>query len=512
MFPLNDRWSTHLALAAAVMLSPAATAFAQSAAPGAVDDAVTYTPDAAPGAPIQLLPPAAPAAPRVYPQLTEAQAQALVRMLRDAPQHGLAAARIPSADASDRTALIDAAMAQAVRLRNGQLSPTDFPEDWGLRPAPYDPWPDFNRAVADGRLAQWIADLPPPYAGYDGLRKALARYRTIADKGGWPRIAEGPPIGKGATGPRVASLRKRLRAEDDTIAATGEFDTALQTALQRAQKRFGVEPTGTLGPATLAALNVSTDDRIGQIMANMERWRWLPRELSTNRIQVNIAAAVLTRFEGDTPVSSMRAVTGRPGDETPMLQSSIHSVVLNPPWNVPTSIATKELWPKERKNPGYLKRNGFRVIETPEGGKRLQQSSERSALGKLKFDFDNPYAVYLHDTPAQATFNQFDRLASHGCVRLQRPVELAKEVFATTPEWTPTAIDEALAKGKTVRAKLAQPVSIYLLYWTAFASGNGATSLRADPYKWDKLLADKLAAKGATTDAPTVTASRAPLR
>ena len=206
-------------------------------------------------------------------------------------------------------------------------------------------------------------------------------------------------------------------------------------------------------------------------------------------MQVNIAAAVLTAFDGDAPVMSMKAVTGRPGNETPMLISKINSIVINPPWNVPTSIATKELWPKERANPGYLKRNGFRVIDNGDGSKRLQQASERSALGRFKFDFPNDFAVYLHDTPAQSGFSRFDRLASHGCVRLEKPDELAKLLLRTTPEWQPDAIDAAVAAGKTVRARMAEPVTVYLLYWTAFASADGQVGFRDDPYGWDAKLA-----------------------
>ncbi|MGJ3629122.1 L,D-transpeptidase family protein [Sphingomonas sp. MMS24-JH45] len=203
---------------------------------------------------------------------------------------------------------------------------------------------------------------------------------------------------------------------------------------------------------------------------------------------------------------SMKAVTGRPGNETPMLISQINSIVLNPPWNVPSSIATKELWPKEKEGgPGYLKRNGFRVIDTGDGGKRLQQSSEKSALGKFKFDFPNDFAVYLHDTPAQAGFSRFDRLASHGCVRLERPDDLAKLLMQTTPEWPSDKIDATVAAGKTVRAPMAQPVSVYLLYWTAFAGQTGPVAFREDPYGWDGDLAARIERRSA---AQTQLASR----
>jgi len=171
--------------------------------------------------------------------------------------------------------------------------------------------------------------------------------------------------------------------------------------------------------------------------------------------------------------------------------------VLNPPWNVPSTIAGKELWPKEKAHPGYLARNGFRVIDNGDGSKRLQQSSERSALGRYKFDFANPFAVYLHDTPAQAGFARFDRLASHGCVRLEKPGALAKQLMSNTPEWSAQTIDDTVTAGKTVRAKLAAPVAVYLLYWTAFANQNGQVSFRDDPYKWDGTLASKIEARSA---------------
>ena len=197
----------------------------------------------------------------------------------------------------------------------------------------------------------------------------------------------------------------------------------------------------------------------------------------------------------------MRAVTGRPGDETPMLSSHAATrIVINPPWNVPTSIATKELWPKEKAHPGYLKRNGFRVIALPGGGNRLQQSSAKSALGHYKFDFPNDYAVYLHDTPTQATFGRYDRLASHGCVRLQHPAALAQRLLADDPEWGADQLDAAVAKGDTQRVQLPKPAAVFLLYWTAYAGGDGAMNFRDDPYKWDDVLANKVGARNRATE------------
>lgn len=493
---VHGRWlmrQTAGALTVAGLLTAPLAAAPQATAP-AQGTPVNLLPPPAP-APVPMAPPA-PAIP--LPTLTAVQSVQLATLINsDAIAQGLRYAGGTPASFSDNDTLVRAALDHAHAVHAGRLDPADFQKDWGLRPLPYDPLPAFADAVKRDRLAQWIASLPPPYAGYDGLRKGLANYRAIDAAGGWPALTAGPDLGLGASGARVTALRQRLAVEDAQVKRSGDkFDAELVEAVRRAQRRYGLNPTGTVAGQTLAALNVPASERVRQIMANMERWRWLPQDLPKNRIQVNIAAAVLTVFDGDVPVQSMRAVTGRPGDETPMLQSKIHSIVINPPWNVPSSIATRELWPKERKSPGYLKRNGFKVIDTGNGGTRLQQAAgSRSALGRYKFDFDNPFAVYLHDTPSQSTFQQYSRLASHGCVRLEKPAELANLLLRNESAWGSDAVEAAVDKGATVRARLTDPVTVYLLYWTAFASGNGQMNFRGDPYSWDRTLAAKIEAR-----------------
>ena len=447
-------------------------------------------------------PPVAPVAPPVVtptlpaipqPQLSVAQEATLNTWLADVAAPGLARANAATTAPLTGDALIAAALDRARAIHSGRLATADFLQIWALRPAAYDPLPTFAAAVKSDRLASWINTLSPQWAGYDGLRRGLIAYRAIKANGGWSAIPAGPAIAIGQSGPRVAALRTRLLVEDGDVPASGaSFDAPLRDAVQRAQRRYGLNPTGSAGTETLAALNITVDDRIGAIMANMERWRWLPAELPTHRIQVNIAAAVLTVFEGDKPVASMRAVTGRPGNETPMLTSSIHSVVINPPWNVPSSIATKELWPKGR---AALLAEGYQIVGTPETGERIvQPAGERSALGRLKFDFDNPFSVYLHDTPSRAKFASFSRLASHGCVRLEKPVELAQLVLKGNPKWWGDAVQTAIDTGQTQRVALPERVAVYLLYWTAFASANGTMNFRDDPYGWDRTLAARIEA------------------
>ncbi len=409
--------------------------------------------------------------------------------------------KIPGERRAGEIALMEAIFRYAHALHSGRLPASAFEDLWGLRPAPFDPSPGFVAAVSGDRLAAWLDGLAPPYSGYQSLRTALATYRAIAADGGWNPIPAGPDLKLGMIDKRVAALRARLAIEDPTFAAEAAvksprlFDAALSAAVIRAQKRYGEDPTGVVGKATLAALNAPASQRVAQILANMERWRWLPQSLPTDRVQVNIAAAVLTVFHSDTPTLSMRAATGRPDDQTPMLASEIGSVVLNPPWNVPASIAKKELWPKEKANPGYLARNDFIVIKTPDGGERLQQKAgPKAALGRVKFDFPNPYGVYLHDTPSRGAFGKYARQVSHGCVRLEKPVVLADALFEGDAKWTSDQIQTTLDGGHTVRATLPTPIAVYLFYWTAFVGPDGMTNFRADPYDWDAALMQRIAA------------------
>jgi len=426
--------------------------------------------------PTPLLP--APLLPALQPlpTVSDSQASFLRAWLADGARQGMTTGTTRSYAALSGDALVHAALDRASALRRGRVDIADFLSIWALRPPAFDPLPGFTAAVAQNRLPQWAAGLSPRYAGYEGLRLGLAKYDQIRDAGGWKTLSAKSS---------AAEIRQRLRIEDGSVTA----NEPLAAAIQRAQRRYGLEPTGALGARTLAALNVAVGDRIAAVMANMERWRWLPPELAVDRVQVNIAAAVLTVFEGDRPISSMRAVTGGPGNETPMLVSNIHSIVVNPPWNVPTSIATRELWPKGR---AALRAQGYTIVTMPDGSERIvQPAGPKSALGRLKFDFDNPFAVYLHDTPSRAKFQSYDRLASHGCIRLEKPVPLAERMVRDDPALA-GQVQTLIDSGKTQRIKLPKQVAVYLLYWTAFASSNGTMNFRDDPYGWDKLLAAKI--------------------
>ena len=394
--------------------------------------------------------PAAPLAPSPPPVFRSDQIALLMQTLTDAETHGFrkneflpagldGLLRSPSAADRQQGAvqLKSAILAYARAQHGGRLPTALFQKNWGMRPGPYDPEVEFNFALAQDRLPQWLETLPPPFDRYRGLKDALAQYRALAAAGGWSEVEAGSKLELGASGDRVVALRQRLAAEDpqsglDTTSPS--FDDALADAVRHYQHNVGLDSTGAVDKTTLAALNVPVASRILTIQANMERWRWVPRIWPATRIEANIAGEEMDAYQDNAIVLEMRAAPGRPDDQTPILSSQVESVVFNPPWNVPSSIATKELWPKERAHPGYLESHGYRLISTgDDGGQRIQQKSgPKSALGLMKFDFPNDYAVYLHDTPSRAAFGHASRAVSHGCVRLQRPRELADLLFRPT--------------------------------------------------------------------------------
>jgi murein L,D-transpeptidase YcbB/YkuD len=446
------------------------------------------------------------------PSFRSDQIALLMQTLRDAETHGFRRDEflppdldglLRSASAQDRqrgAGMLKASIIAYARAQHGLRLPTSaFQKNWGMRPGPYDAESEFNFALAQDRLSPWLDALPPPFDRYRGLKDALAQYRAIVAQGGWTEIDDGPRLNINSEGSRVRALRARLMAEDPQTnldAAASIYDQGLYEAVQHFQHNVGLDPTGAVDSATLAALNVPAESRVTTILANMERWRWVPRIWPATRIEANIAGQEMDAFQNNVIALEMRAAPGRPDDQTPILSSQVESVVFDPPWNVPSSIATKELWPKERAHPGYLESHGYRLISTGDGdGQRIQQKwGPKSALGDIKFDFPNDYAVYLHDTPSRRAFGKASRAVSHGCVRLQRPLELANLLFQGDDDWTPDRIDQVIADGKTVRAPLQKPVPIFIMYWTAFLDVKGRVNFRDDVYGWDAALMGLIAA------------------
>jgi murein L,D-transpeptidase YcbB/YkuD len=440
--------------------------------------------------------PAAPAAPQTAPAqaLSRQDAQALADMLQGAEAQGFGAGEF-SAGGSD--AQLQAAAIAYARAQHGlRIAPSTFPSNWAIHPAAYDAAADFAAALAQHRIPAWAASLPPPDPCYAELVKAYARYRDIAARGGWTSIPKGGPLKLGAAGERVEALRARLAVEDAAVVlppapALGAaptpnvYDKALADAVSRAQERYGLTPDGAAGAATLLALNVPIETRLGQFRANLERWRWLPRRLPSLRIELNIADPSLQVFDADKPALGMKAIVGKPDKQTPMFQDEVEAIVFNPPWNVPQDIAAREIWPKIRKDPGYMAREGF--VVKPDGSLQ-QRPGPKCALGTIKFDLPNRFGVYLHDTPSHSLFARDSRALSHGCMRLEQPNALAKRLLQGVPGWEDWRVDAAVASGTTQRVQLPRHVPVFVLYRSVFVDAQGQVNFRPDVYRWDTRL------------------------
>lgn len=342
---------------------------------------------------------------------------------------------------------------------------------------------ELRGALRDGTVKAWLDDLAPKAREYRHLKYALATYRELATTGGWETLPSGRTLSIGDTARRVILLKERLRLEGDLPEPVEgeEFDQATADALIRFQSRLGLKADGILGPATLGELNVSPQDRVRTIEANLDRWRSFGRSMAASRVEVNTAAASLSLYDKGKVVLRMNAVVGKPKHDTPMLQSAIRTVIINPQWVVPQSIVKNEIAPKLEEDPDYLTRNNMFW----QAGNLVQESGPQNALGRIKFEFPNPYRVYLHDTPARSLFGAADRAQSHGCVRLEQPLDLAEALLEGNETWPREKIEDVIRGGTTKHVALKRAVPVVLSYWTAFVDEDGTINFRADLYDRD---------------------------
>lgn len=424
--------------------------------------------------------------------------QVLLAAIDDAERHGLNPRDfLPAEGGNDPIQrdlrLTRAAFAYGSALAFGRIKPEDMESIWTLRGNSVDLVGGLNRALANGELQSFIETLPPTDRGYQGLTSAFLRYRDIATRGGWPAWRAGAKLEPGKIDARVPALVARLVAEGDLApeaaippagASANLYHPGIVEAVKRFQLRHGLSPDGVLGDDTQVELGATAKDRMRQIATNMERRRWLARDLADERIEVNTAAAILVYWRDGKPVHGTRVVSGATKTQTPSIEAPFSSVVANPPWNVPSGIAAKEILPK---GAGYMAARGMYVTN----GRVVQRPGPNSALGLVKFDMVNPYAIYLHDTPSKRFFANTNRHLSHGCIRVQDAVAFARMLLGYEPEAL-AEFDAAQASGKTTRVQLRREIPVRLLYWTAFLDGDGRISFRKDVYQRDTKLAAAL--------------------
>jgi murein L,D-transpeptidase YcbB/YkuD len=404
-------------------------------------------------------------------------------------------------------------------LAVGRFDPKTIDPQWRTSPRKMDLVQLLEDALEKNRMEEVLKQLEPPYPEYTMLKQSLARYRAIAAKGGWSHLPEGIVLREGDHNPWVATLRKSLviigdvSQPDEFVKRNGDstlFDETLAKGVKKFEARHGLEEDGVADPEMIAALNLPVERRIHQIELNLERLRWLPNQLGTRHIRVYIPDYRLYVMENDNIKLTMRVIVGRREDPTPIFSDEMTYLVFSPYWYIPESIAGKETLPRILKDPGYLERQNIEVVrkgwrraeevldpetidwskaaESPENFPYIlrQQPGPVNALGTVKFMFPNQFNVYLHDTPTDNLFDRVERDFSHGCVRVERPVGLAHYVLSDQPEWTPEKINAAMHEGKEKVVPLKNPLSVHLLYWTAWVDKDGALQFRDDIYGLDQ--------------------------
>jgi L,D-transpeptidase YcbB len=472
------------------------------------------------------------------------QAQQLIALLLKADQKGLSADDYDGPRWSERLAklkpttpqpseadavkfdlaLTVCAMRYVSDLHIGKVNPKHFAFALDDESKKYD-LPEFlkDHVVNAGDVAGVLAQVEPPYPGYQRTIKALQTYVELAKKDDGEQL---PPDKKaivpGDNYPGVPRLTRLLRLVGDLPADANIpaeqliYDGALVDAVKNFQRRLGRDPNGRIDAQTLADLNVPLSRRVRQMQLTLERWRWMPESYQKSPIVANIPEFRLRAYDKDFKIGvTMNVVVGKAyGHDTPVFSDTMEYVIFRPYWEVPYSITKAEMIPHILRDPDYLAKKGFEVVDskqnvvsagtvTPEviaqlrAGKLFvrQKPGPKNALGLAKFIFPNSYNVYMHDTPATEFFAKSRRDFSHGCIRLARPADLAAWVLRDNPGWTPERIRAAMNGTTTQQVNLAHPIPVLILYATVIVLDDGVVHFYDDIYGHDADL-DKVLAKG----------------
>ncbi len=402
----------------------------------------------------------------------------------------------------------------AFRARIANLKVNGVSTEWELHRPKVDPVGMVERALLGGDLQRMLVDEQPVAYHYRALQKALVRYMRIAQQGGWPKVVLSKILKPGGRDKGVPSLRRRIRVtgeDSDCMQLMQEerYEECLVEAVKRFQRRHGLEPDGVVGPATLRALNVPVSKRIETIRLNLDRIKWFNPRQPYYHIVINIPFFTLYFEENGYPVLTMRVITGRPKNPTPIFSDELERIVLNPYWNVPKSIIQKEMIPKLLRNPYALENEGIviyngwgkdaEVIDPASVDWSLYRYSKhvpyrfaqppgpKNALGKIKFLFPNRFSVYMHDTPTKPLFKRAKRAFSHGCVRLQKPMGMLETLAHVDPSIDLEKAKRILQSGKNVHIRLKRKIPVDIVYLTAWVDYDGVLQFRDDVYGYDAM-------------------------
>ncbi|OGW38279.1 MAG: hypothetical protein A2Y97_04655 [Nitrospirae bacterium RBG_13_39_12] len=409
--------------------------------------------------------------------------------------------------------LTDAFLMLGCHYSSGCVDPLTIEAEWFITREILDVVSVLDSALKKDNIEEALKKLLPPGDSYSRLRSALDYYRKILVKGGWPIVTDGPALKKGVKSRRIIELRKRLTVSGDMDIKDDKkselFEEGVKQAVLKFQKMHGLETDGVVGPLTLKMLNVSAKERVRQLELNMERMRWSFRDLGQRYIIVNIADFELYVVENGEILFNMKVVVGKPFRQTPVFSKKMTYIVINPSWNVPKSIAIEDILPKIKKDADYLAKQKIKVIKgwdknseeiDPEtinwskvAGNNFnywlqQEPGILNPLGGIKFMLPNRFGVYLHDSPSRRLFAESKRSFSHGCIRVERAVDLAEYLLKSDPDWTREKIVDAIEDGKEQEVPLPEPINVHILYLTAWVDNDGFIQFREDIYGRDEQL------------------------
>jgi murein L,D-transpeptidase YcbB/YkuD len=406
--------------------------------------------------------------------------------------------------------LTDSLIRLGYHLLVGKVDPVELDNHWNMEYTigDLDTTLELATAIERGGVSELVDQLRPQAPIYANLKAALARYRDIQARGGWEPVSPGPTLKPGMTDARVAELRKRLTISGDMPSAdltSGLFDDGVEAGVKKFQRRHGLEADGLVGKGTLAAMNVGVEARIDQIRVNLERARWVLRNLPDEYVLTDIAGFKVTYVRDGEVIWQSRAQVGKPYRKTPVFRSEITYLDINPTWTVPPTILRKDIIPKLQRDPGYLKKKDMQVLQHT--GKPVDASTidwskyssgrfpymirqnpgPQNALGRIKFMFPNEHAVYLHDTPSKSLFGRTERAFSSGCIRVENPYDFAV-LLLKSDRWNRDRILEVVDSQKTTSVRLPAPVTVILLYWTVNATADDPVVFKKDIYNRDGLI------------------------
>ncbi|HET7498058.1 MAG TPA: L,D-transpeptidase family protein [Candidatus Eisenbacteria bacterium] len=409
--------------------------------------------------------------------------------------------------------LSDAVAAIADHVRYGRVKPVTLNAAWNVDPR--EGAPPLEQQLAEIRsapdLSRAIQARRPDHFIYRGLVRELASLRDIEDQGGWPRVASGRPVAPGGRDERIAGVRRRLEASGDYRGGAGadpsHYDASLAKAVRQFQELHRIPPDGVIGPTTVAAMNVPVQARINQVRANLERARWVLNGLHDDFLLVNIPAFKAYLIRDQRRIWEARTQVGDEYMKTPTFRSMMQTVVFNPDWTVPASIAKYEVLDAMRNGDNVLLKWGLRVYDRR--GREVHPASvnwdapperfpytlrqlpgSRNPLGRVKFLFPNKYSIYLHDTPNKRLFAARDRTFSHGCIRVENAMELADLLLRD--QIGTGGVRNAVAEGATRNVALEHPIPVLIVYWTVSVGAKGDVHYANDIYGYDAPLAAAL--------------------